>query len=688
MQILTLLTKFSVSFSIFTFEEHLFLAKLTITMRIQLSLKGARMKISNLFFMVFIFSFLSLPAFTATITVTSTADSGVGSLRQAVADASSGDVINFNVSGDTITLTSGQIVVPASLTIQGPGEDALIVESNGNPNRVFEFSSGTTSSVSGLTIRNGDTDGVDNGGCILNEATLSITEVTIEDCSAAANYGGAIYSTGSLSLTDTSIDGNTADFGGAVMLNTGATLTMSGSTLSQNVATSQGGALYNNSNTVSITDTLFILNQADDGGSIFSIGGTLTFTDSTISMSTATGFGGGFYGVNSTVTLDNVAMAGNQSDTGGAIFMQGFPTATLTMSGATISNNTSDNISSSLGGGIYFDGASATATLSNVTIASNSASGAGYGGGLIVSQGTATLNNVTIAENHADLEGGGLVLSNGGSAMIQNSIIANNTADSAGPDCSGILTSQDYNLIEDTSGCTVNGTTTHNVTGEDPQLGTLQNNGGYLNTMALATTSPALNAANPETPGSGTACATVDERGVTRPQEAICDMGAFELAPGLLALSASTYSAAQDAGTVTITVQRSSDSDTFDESVSVNYATSDGTAVAGTNYTSTSGTLTWAAGDSTAQTVSVPILNAASVSDLTFNFTLSDPTSGASLISPSSAVITLTGTGDDDSVLGGDGCSLSPYNSSPLPILSLISLFISLMILIRSKIRA
>lgn len=648
------------------------------------------MKISNLFFLVFIFSFLSLPAFTATITVTSTDDSGAGSLRQAVADASSGDIINFDVSGDTITLTSGQIVVATSLTIQGPGEDALIVESNGVPNRVFEFSSGTTSSVSGLTIRNGDTDGMGHGGCIFNEGTLSITEVTIEACSAAANYGGAIYSTGSLSLTDTSINDNTADFGGGIMLNAGATLSMDGVTLNQNVATTYGGALYNNSNTVTVTDTLFILNQADDGGGIFSIDGTLTFTDSTISSSTATGFGGGFYGVNSTVTLNNVAMAGNASATGGAIFMQGFPTATLIVNGATISNNTSDNVSSSIGGGIYIDGTSVSATLTNVTLAHNRADGAGYGGGFAVLQAAATLNNVTIAENHADNDGGGLFLVNGGSATIQNSILANNTADGTGPDCIGSLSSLDYNLIEDTSDCTITGTTTHNITGEDPQLGPLQSNGGDLNTMALATTSPALNAASPETPGSGTACATVDERGVTRPQEAICDMGAFELAPGLLALSASTYSAAQDAGTITITVQRSSDSETFDESVSVNYATSDGTAIAGTNYTSTSGTLTWAAGDSTAQTVSVPILNAASVSDLTFNFALSDPTNGASLISPSSAVITLTGTGgggggDDDSVLGGDGCSLSQKDSKAAPMLVMISFFISLVFLIRSS---
>ena len=65
----------------------------------------------------------------ATITVTSTADSGAGTLRDALASASDGDTIDFSVTG-TITLTSGQLVVNNSLTISGPGAANLAVNGN------------------------------------------------------------------------------------------------------------------------------------------------------------------------------------------------------------------------------------------------------------------------------------------------------------------------------------------------------------------------------------------------------------------------------------------------------------------------------------------------------------------------------------------------------------------------------
>ena len=68
--------------------------------------------------------------FGATITVTTVNDNGPGSLRQAVADAVDGDTINFSSSlnGQTIALTTGEVLVNKSITISGPGANTLAVD--------------------------------------------------------------------------------------------------------------------------------------------------------------------------------------------------------------------------------------------------------------------------------------------------------------------------------------------------------------------------------------------------------------------------------------------------------------------------------------------------------------------------------------------------------------------------------
>jgi hypothetical protein len=108
-----------------------------------------------------------------------------------------------------------------------------------------------------------------------------------------------------------------------------------------------------------------------------------------------------------------------------------------------------------------------------------------------------------------------------------------------------------------------------------------------------------------------------------------------------LQLSASTYSAVQSAGSVTITATRVSGSS---GAASVKYATSDGTAAAGTNYTGTTGTLSWSDGDATAKTLAVTLSTTAFTGSKTFNVALSNA-SGASMGTPANALITITGTG-------------------------------------------
>jgi hypothetical protein len=100
--------------------------------------------------------------------------------------------------------------------------------------------------------------------------------------------------------------------------------------------------------------------------------------------------------------------------------------------------------------------------------------------------------------------------------------------------------------------------------------------------------------------------------------------------------SAAAYTVAENAGTATITVIRSSGTTASD----VNYATGGGTAIAGVNYTSTSGTLDFAVGQ-TSESFTIPVLHDPAITGpLTVGITLSSPTAGM-LGTPSTAVLTI-----------------------------------------------
>jgi hypothetical protein len=114
-------------------------------------------------------------------------------------------------------------------------------------------------------------------------------------------------------------------------------------------------------------------------------------------------------------------------------------------------------------------------------------------------------------------------------------------------------------------------------------------------------------------------------------------------APASLEFTQSAYVVAQSAGTARVAVQRAAGIGT---AVTVAYATMDGTAVAGVDYSATRGTLSWAAGDAAARTIAVPISNAVGFSgDKIMQILLSSPSSGAALGTPSSTVITIQGAG-------------------------------------------
>ena len=109
---------------------------------------------------------------------------------------------------------------------------------------------------------------------------------------------------------------------------------------------------------------------------------------------------------------------------------------------------------------------------------------------------------------------------------------------------------------------------------------------------------------------------------------------------GALQFSNATYSVNEDGGNASVSVTRTGGSA---GAVSVSYATSNGTATAGSDYTAASGTLNWLDGDATTKSFTVPIVNDALVEgNETVNLTLSNPTGGAPLGSQASAVLTIT----------------------------------------------
>ena len=130
---------------------------------------------------------------------------------------------------------------------------------------------------------------------------------------------------------------------------------------------------------------------------------------------------------------------------------------------------------------------------------------------------------------------------------------------------------------------------------------------------------------------------------LSSPSSAIVSItGGAVAAVGSVQLSASSYTVAQSGGSVGVTVSRTGGSN---GAVSVAYAAANGTADAGTDFTAKSGTLTWASGDTSSKSISVAVSNATPFTgSKTFKVALSGPTGGATLSTPSSANVTITGS--------------------------------------------
>ena len=253
---------------------------------------------SRVWLFVLLFAFAASPLAATEHVVTSNADSGAGSLRQAIADAADGDTITFNLSAgqETITISSELVISWKSVSIQGQN---LAV--GGSPITIQVTSPG----VSGFCVFD-----LSNTG-----KAVTLLDLTIKGGDVAGTGGGIKLYYGTLNLERVTITGSSAGFGGGIYCNN-AVLTLTDSTVSDATATvDYGGGICAYYSTVSIERCTFHGNHANTrGGAVYSSFSTTTIGNSTFSGNTCNGPGGAIFVLFENITIDSCTIANNHSD--------------------------------------------------------------------------------------------------------------------------------------------------------------------------------------------------------------------------------------------------------------------------------------------------------------------------------------------------------------------------------------
>ncbi len=328
------------------------------------------------------------------------------------------------------------------------------------------------------------------------------------------------------------------------LMGTGKRLTLQGSGANSTII--NGTNTYNavtilSGGVVTITDVTIQNGRSSYAGGILN-DGHLTLNNTIIRDNMSTQHGGGIRnGSGATLIINNSTVQDNvASFYGGGIVNYG----SAIINNSTIKNNRSTNF---VGGGIM--ASSATLIINNSTVSGNTAR---WGGGLGVDPGrTVLLDNSTFSNNTGTTSNG--AINNNGTVSLANTIIAGNQG--SNPDCDGTLASRGYNLIQNTSGCTIVGDFTGVITGQSPSLEVLQDNGGDTQTHALLPGSPAIDAGS-------CSITTIDQRGFSRPVDLAaavnvddgCDIGSYEVGPHLKLTTTVTPSIAYLNDTITYTI--------------------------------------------------------------------------------------------------------------------------------------
>ncbi|NNM28757.1 MAG: hypothetical protein HKO57_04505, partial [Akkermansiaceae bacterium] len=219
--------------------------------------------------------------------VTTDADSGPGSLREAVGNTPNGGFVTFDPSldGGTISLTGGDMFVSTGIDIDASSLPRGITISGGGTDRIFFVTSSSPVTLRKLVIADG-LEGV----------------------------GGGIFCNGNLTLEECHVARNTASSLGGGIYQSGGTLAILRSTLSGNTSPNAGGAIRSlgTSNVLTITNSTITGNRAAFGGGIAARLGELNLLHTTISENLGTGGTGGVVAEFGTGTIENSIIAGNK----------------------------------------------------------------------------------------------------------------------------------------------------------------------------------------------------------------------------------------------------------------------------------------------------------------------------------------------------------------------------------------
>jgi CSLREA domain-containing protein len=249
----------------------------------------------------------TIPANTLIVNKTADTNDGICdadcSLREAITAANSTvapDTITFALPpSSTIVLSGTQLpIITWTLTIDGSTTSGLTISGN-DQSRLFEIAFGAVATMTHLILSDGYS--AKEGGAVINYGTFVFFHGTIKD--SATFYGGAIYAirhwSGSEDIFSTTIISNStlinnsATNGGAIVNN--GYLTVTNSTINSNAATYSGGGIWDVGEALIVNTTVSYNSSGNNGGGILEDDGMMTIINSTISHNSAGNEGGGVH---------------------------------------------------------------------------------------------------------------------------------------------------------------------------------------------------------------------------------------------------------------------------------------------------------------------------------------------------------------------------------------------------------